>query len=168
MRWQNLQDERCPVARATSVLGDRWTLLIVRDALLGVSRFEDFQARLGIARRVLSERLQMLVERGVLRKLRYSERPPRDEYRLTAAGRELLPVILTLSRWADRHMPHQGGTLLAYRHLGCGEIVEPGVACPACGEALDTGNVRAEPAMPDKEAERLLAHARPAQRRSDA
>ncbi|MEC9347127.1 MAG: helix-turn-helix domain-containing protein [Pseudomonadota bacterium] len=157
MRWHDLGDERCPVARGIATIGDRWTLLVIRDCLLGVRRFEDFQTRLGIARRVLAERLALLVERGVLRKVPYSEKPLRHEYRLTRAGHELLPVILALTKWADAHVPHPDGPPLRHRHTGCDHVMSPTLTCSECGEPLDSHNVRAEPADPDST---LLAHAR--------
>jgi DNA-binding HxlR family transcriptional regulator len=125
------------------VLGDRWTMMVVRDSLLGVRRFEDFQSRLGIARRVLTERLNMLVEKGVLRREAYSERPLREEYRLTDAGRDLLPVVMALATWADRHLPHPEGTAIAYRHTQCDRVVEPRIDCPHCASPMTTRNTRA-------------------------
>ena len=143
MRWNDLETQQCAVARAESVLGDRWTMMVVRDCLLGVRRFEDSQARLGIARRVLTERLNMLVDKGVLRRAAYSERPLREEYRLTEAGRDLMPVILALSAWADRHLPHPDGTAVVYRHTDCDAVVEPRMDCPECASPLTTRNTRA-------------------------
>src|SRR4051812_25620460 len=96
-------DQTCSVARALEVVGERWTLLILRDAFLGVRRFDDFQADLGIARNVLTDRLGRLVNAGVLEKRAYSERPPRFEYRLTDKGRDLWPVVHALARWGDKH-----------------------------------------------------------------
>ncbi|MDF1719818.1 MAG: helix-turn-helix domain-containing protein [Minwuia sp.] len=143
MRWNELEDQRCAVARAESVLGDRWTMMLVRDCLLGIRRFEDFQSRLGIARRVLTDRLNLLVDKGVLRREAYSQRPLREEYRLTDAGRDLLPVIMALSRWADRHLPHPDGTAVQYRHTDCDEVIEPRVDCPTCASPLTVRNTRA-------------------------
>src|SRR5688500_9730788 len=90
------EDQNCSVARALEVLGDRWTLLVVRDAFLGVRRFDDFQRSLGIARNVLADRLGRLVDEGVLERRRYQERPERFEYRLTPKGLDLLPVTMSL------------------------------------------------------------------------
>ena len=143
MRWNDLENQQCAVARAESVLGDRWTMMVVRDSLLGVRRFEDFQSRLGIARRVLTERLNMLVEKGVLRREAYSERPLREEYRLTDAGRDLLPVVMALATWADRHLPHPEGTAIAYRHTQCDRVVEPRIDCPHCASPMTTRNTSA-------------------------
>lgn len=88
-----------------SVVGDRWTLLILRDCFLGVARFEDFQKSLGVTRHVLSERLKRLVDAGVIEKKAYSERPPRYEYRLTAKGKDLGPALAALRDWGKTYMP---------------------------------------------------------------
>lgn len=143
MRWSELEDQRCAVARAESVLGDRWTMMIIRDCMLGIRRFEDFQSRLGIARRVLTDRLNLLVDKGVLRREAYSQRPLREEYRLTEAGRDLLPVIMALSRWADRHLPHPEGTAVQYHHVDCNQTIEPRIDCPTCATPLTVRNTRA-------------------------
>ncbi len=102
MRRTALGDMRCSIARATDVLGDPWTLLIVRDLIVGVTRFDDFTRRLGIPRATLAARLQGLTEHGIVERRRYQERPPRDEYVLTERGRALQPVIVTLMQWGDQ------------------------------------------------------------------
>ena len=96
--------QNCSIARALEVVGERWTLLIVRDAFLGVRRFEQFQERLGVARNVLTDRLNRLVNEGILERVRYSERPERFEYRLTAKGRELNIALTALRQWGDKHL----------------------------------------------------------------
>jgi DNA-binding HxlR family transcriptional regulator len=101
VRRTPLGDMRCSIARATDVLGDPWTMLIVRDLLVGVTRFDDLVRRLGIPRATLAARLQALAERGIVERRRYQERPPRDEYVLTDRGRALQPVIVTLMQWGD-------------------------------------------------------------------
>jgi DNA-binding HxlR family transcriptional regulator len=105
MKWDDLSEDWCPVARAMSVIGDRWTLLIVRDCFLGKSRFEEFQASLGVTRHLLSDRLKRLVEQGVLEKNPYSLKPPRYDYRLTAKGRDFSPALVGLKNWGKTHMP---------------------------------------------------------------
>lgn len=105
MKWDDLGEDWCPVARAMSVIGDRWTLLILRDCFLGKSRFEEFQTSLGITRHLLSDRLKRLVEQGILEKNPYSEHPPRFDYRLTNKGKDLAPVLLGLRLWGRTHMP---------------------------------------------------------------
>jgi DNA-binding HxlR family transcriptional regulator len=145
MRWKELDEERCSVARAVSVIGDRWTLLVLRDCFLKVRRFEDFEARLGITRHVLADRLAKLVEAGVLKRVPYQERPVRHEYRLTAKGRALQPVMLALVHWGDTHMPVPEGRPVIHRHLACGHDFEPVTTCSCCGEAVAPHDVEARP-----------------------
>ncbi len=101
----------CSIARALEIVGERWTLLIVRDALLGVTRFDEFQQSLGVARNVLTERLNLLVEEGILDRVRYSERPERFEYRLTQKGRDLRLALAGLRQWGDAYVG-EGPTVL--------------------------------------------------------
>jgi DNA-binding HxlR family transcriptional regulator len=98
------EGQNCSIARALEVVGERWTLLIIRDAFLGLSRFDQFQESLGVAPNVLSDRLNRLVDEGILERRAYSERPPRSEYRLTKKGRELAVPLLALMQWGDRHL----------------------------------------------------------------
>src|SRR5919112_1114607 len=100
--------QHCSIARALEVLGDRWTLLVIRDAFLGLRRFDDFQRDLGIARNVLADRLGRLVDEGILERHAYQERPERFEYRLTEKGADLWPVLISLMKWGDRHDPADG------------------------------------------------------------
>jgi DNA-binding HxlR family transcriptional regulator len=102
----------CSIARALEILGERWTLLIVRDAFLGVRRFDQFQESLGIARNVLTDRLNRLVDEGILERVRYSERPERFEYRLTRKGRELNVALTALRQWGDKHLSERPPRLL--------------------------------------------------------
>jgi DNA-binding HxlR family transcriptional regulator len=96
--------QNCSIARALELVGERWTLLIIRDAFLGLRRFDEFQESLGVARNVLSDRLNRLVDEGILERSVYSERPPRSEYRLTEKGRELGVPLIALMQWGDRHL----------------------------------------------------------------
>lgn len=104
-RWEDLATDWCPVARAMSVIGDRWTVLIVRDCFLGKSRFEQFQTSLGITRHVLSDRLKRLVEAGVLKRNAYSSRPLRYDYQLTDKGQDFAPALMSLKDWGKKHIP---------------------------------------------------------------
>ncbi|MDJ0343596.1 helix-turn-helix domain-containing protein [Streptomyces sp. H10-C2] len=137
MRWSDIGAEQCSVARALSVVGDRWTLLVLRDAFHGVRRFEDFQTSTKASRPVLTERLATLVEHEVLRRIRYQERPERYEYRLTEKGVGLYPVIVSLLAWGDRWMAGDEGPPLRLRHDCCGGTATPELACPDCGELID-------------------------------
>jgi DNA-binding HxlR family transcriptional regulator len=121
----------CSLARALELVGERWTPLILRDAFVGVRRYRDFLDHLDIPRAVLAARLQALVDAGVLTKERYQDSPPRDEYVLTAMGRELWPALHLLSQWGERHLSEHGPRRV-YTHLPCGSRLEAG-ACPACG-----------------------------------
>src|SRR5690606_29419646 len=96
MRWEELDQQPCSLARALSVIGDRWTLLVLRESFLGIRRFDEFEERLGVTRHVLANRLKKLTEAGVLNKVAYQQRPLRQEYRLTAKGRDLYPAVLAL------------------------------------------------------------------------
>ena len=118
--------QNCSVARTLEVVGERWTLLILRDAMMGVTRFEVFQRRLGIAPNMLTKRLRALTDAGILERRPYSERPERHEYVLTAEGKELFPVVMGLMRWGDAHLSPRGAPALV-RHAGCeGEVDAPG------------------------------------------
>jgi DNA-binding HxlR family transcriptional regulator len=141
MRWAELDREACSLARTLSVIGDRWSLLILRDCFLRVRRFEEFQARLGITRHILADRLKKLVAAGVLERVAYQERPRRYEYRLTGKGLDLNAVLLALVRWGDRHMA-AGGPPKLYEHRDCGRIFEPVMCCSACGGAVTAANIR--------------------------
>ncbi|MEM6626031.1 MAG: helix-turn-helix domain-containing protein [Pseudomonadota bacterium] len=105
MKWDDLSENYCPVARTLSIVGDRWTLLIIRDCFFGLSKFSEFQNSLGITRHLLSERLKRLVEAEILEKRQYQDRPPRDEYVLTARGRDLADTLHALKKWGRTHMP---------------------------------------------------------------
>lgn len=142
MRWTELDRETCPVARGLSVIGDRWTLLILRDCFRGVRRFEDFQQRLGVTRHVLADRLRKLEAAGVLSRELYQERPPRHEYRLTERGLDLQPVLMTLVTWADRHLPLPEGPPLRYEFRDSGEVIEPVLSDARTGRRIGPRDVR--------------------------
>jgi DNA-binding HxlR family transcriptional regulator len=130
------------VARTLEVVGERWTLLILRDAFLGVRRFDDFQRSLGVARNVLNTRLQRLVDAGLLERRRYQVRPERHEYRLTDMGLDLWPSILALMQWGDRHLAGPDGPPVRLEHRDCGGGVDERRACERCGEVLGPRDVR--------------------------
>jgi len=134
----------CSVAQCLEVIGEWWSMLIIRDAFLGVTRFDDFQQRLGISRNILNQRLGRLVEHGVLAKVPYQEHPPRFDYRLTDKGRDLWPVLTTMRQWGDRHAAPQGPPLQVV-HKGCGQVADAVLVCSACREPLGARAVRAVP-----------------------
>ena len=132
MKWEDLADQPCSVARSVAVIGDRWTLMILRDAFLGVRRFEAFQSRLGISRTIITERLKLLVDEGVLTKVPYQDRPLRHEYRLTQKGLDLHPVVMAIVHWGDRHYAGEAGAPLLHRHKTCGCDFHPVMTCSEC------------------------------------
>jgi len=142
MRWDEIGETRCAIARTLSVVGDRWTLLVVREAFLRARRFDDLHARTGAPRHVLADRLEKLVAHGILKKVPYQERPLRHEYRLTEKGVDLYPIISALRAWGDRHMPDPEGPLVEVAHRGCGHVVEPVLTCPACGDRVHARDMR--------------------------
>lgn len=146
MRWDQLASEPCSLARALAIVGDRWTLLILRDAFLKVRRFDDFHARLGIARRILAARLTALVDAGILDRQPYQARPVRHEYRLTQKGLELYPVLLSLVHWGDRHCADADGPPMLHRHKACGHDFRGVLTCSECGEAVEPRAVEPRPA----------------------
>ncbi|HEU5109583.1 MAG TPA: helix-turn-helix domain-containing protein [Micromonosporaceae bacterium] len=145
MLHRTYDDQVCSVARTLEVLGERWTLLIVRDALLGLTRFDEFQRSLGVARNVLAERLKRLVEAGVLERVEYQRRPSRFEYRLTPKGRELGVAVVALMHWGDRHLAGEQGPPRLTRHRGCGGTLHARLVCDSCGGTADRGDLEILP-----------------------
>lgn len=163
MRWDALDREPCSIARTVSVIGDRWTLLVLRECFLRVRRFDGFQVRLGITRHLLADRLRKLVKAGVLERVRYQARPARYEYRLTEKGRELQPVLLALVRWGDRHLAGARGKPLLYEHAACGHEFEPVTTCSVCHAEVSARDVRVKPGpgLPRAQREALLSSLSP-------
>jgi DNA-binding HxlR family transcriptional regulator len=141
---KSFSDMNCSVAQCLEVVGEWWSMLIMRDAFLGVTRFDQFQQRLGISRNVLNQRLSHLVEAGVLTKVPYSDHPLRHDYRLTDKGRDLWPVLTTMRQWGDKYAAPSGPPLEVV-HKGCGETTEAVLTCSACGEPMGPRDVRAVP-----------------------
>ena len=144
-RRTDFTERACSMARTLGTVGEQWSLLIMRDAFLGVRRFEDFQAHLGIARNILSDRLGKLVEHGILLRRPYSERPPRHEYRLTSKGLDLFPVLFSLQHWGDRWAMGDDEPLRTVTHHDCDHLTHPVPACSHCGGRLTPFNVTARP-----------------------
>lgn len=139
LSWREIDSDACSIARTMAVLGEPWTVLVVRDLLHGVRRFDDLVAHLGIARTVLTRRLAALAAAGLVETAEYREpgRRTRREYRLTAAGQDLRPVLLALMRYGDRHRGDEPPVVV--RHEGCGEPVELVAEC-AAGHRLGAGD----------------------------
>jgi DNA-binding HxlR family transcriptional regulator len=131
----------CPVARVTDLIGDPWTPLLLRDAMFGVRRFEDFHRYQGIGRNTLSGRLRRLVEAGVLETRLYQDYPPRKEYLLTDKGRELFGVVAAMLAWGERWLDDGAGELVEVHHRHCGQAVRAESVCSCCGEPLDVADV---------------------------
>ena len=141
MRRASFDDLDCSVAHTLEIIGEWWTPLILRDALLGVTRFGDFQERLGIARNILAARLDALVEHGVMKKVPYQDHPVRYDYKLTAKGRDLWLVIAALREWGDRWEAPDGSPVEVV-HEPCGNVMHIVPTCSACGEALSPFDLR--------------------------
>jgi DNA-binding HxlR family transcriptional regulator len=145
MLRNDYENQICSVADALEVVGERWSLLIVRDVMLGLRRFDEMQAHLGIARNVLQTRLTRLIEQGVLERRLYQERPKRYEYRLTEKGLDLWPTVFALMRWGDTHGDSDAGPPVLVEHRGCGGAVDDHRICARCGARLSVRDVRARP-----------------------
>ena len=136
MRRTSFEGMHCSIARTLDVVGEWWSLLIVRDAFLGVKRFDDFQARLEIPRNTLTQRLKYLVDNEILERVPYQDHPPRFEYRLSERGRDLADVITSLRQWGDRWAAPEGDPLRV-RHNTCGLVSKAVSVCSHCGEKLE-------------------------------
>jgi DNA-binding HxlR family transcriptional regulator len=134
---------RCSLARGLDMIGDWWSPLIIRDLFLDVVRFDELVEDLGISRNLLTRRLKSLAEKGVIERNLYQRRPARHEYRLTAAGRDLVPAILALTAWGDRWAGPKEGSPILFIHKTCGRQFEPLVSCSACGKAISADAVQA-------------------------
>ena len=132
MQRSSFREMNCSIGQSLEVVGEWWSLLIIRDAFLGVTRFDDFQERLGIARNVLNQRLSHLVDEGVFERVAYNEHPPRYDYVLTEQGRDLWPVVVALRQWGDRWRAPDGPPLQLV-HRECGHIAELIPVCAHCG-----------------------------------
>ncbi|MEV5469739.1 helix-turn-helix domain-containing protein [Streptomyces griseoincarnatus] len=135
--------QECSIASALEVIGERWTLLVIRDAFYGVRRYNDFLVHLGIPRAVLASRLQALTAQGILEKRRYQESPPRDEYVLTDRGIALWPTLRALGLWGREHLT--GRQLRIFRHAACGTELGPYSDCPTCGTVVAVPDVEVVP-----------------------
>jgi DNA-binding HxlR family transcriptional regulator len=160
MPIQAFADLNCSIARPLAFLGERWSLLVLRDLFLGRSRFDEIQESLGIASNVLSQRLATLADEGIVERHRYSEHPERFEYRLTEKGRDLQPVLLALLAWGDRYTAGAAGPALESIHTECGHAFHAVATCSECGGQVDTRNTRTRPGPGANEQQRRAAKQR--------
>lgn len=141
MRWDEIAQLNCSIAKTLSIIGDRWTMLVLRDAFSGIRRYEHFQTSLELTRHVLADRLKKLEREGILKRVKYQERPDRYEYRLTEKGFDLYPIILSLLKWGDKYTA-EGERPLELMHRGCGGAADPKLVCGSCGEELTPRDVQ--------------------------
>lgn len=132
------------MARTLEVVGERWTMLVLREAFWGTKRFEEMQRNLGVARNVLADRLQTLVGAGIMERKRYQERPERFEYRLTEKGLDLYPALIALMSWGDKYMAPEAGPPVVLEHKKCEHETSPVLSCSECGEELGARDMRAK------------------------
>ena len=132
----------CSIARSLEIIGEWWTLLIVRDAFFGITRFEEFHQRLGIARNILTTRLDTLVDHGVMERRPYDEARGRFDYVLTDKGRALWPVLVTMRQWGDEWVTGEKRAPVLLQHTTCGETIHADLVCDHCGELLEPHDLR--------------------------
>jgi DNA-binding HxlR family transcriptional regulator len=144
-RREWLSNDLCSVAGTLEIMGERWTMLVIREAFLGTHRFDDFHRNIGCARNILSERLHKLVANGILERRPYSDRPPRFEYRLTEKGIDLWPAIIALMQWGDRYVAGERGPAIVLEHKSCSHESSPELVCSHCGERVNARAMRAHP-----------------------
>jgi DNA-binding HxlR family transcriptional regulator len=145
MQRTPFSEQHCSVARTLDIIGEWWTLLILRDVFYGVRRFEALRTQLGISRKVLTQRLQRLTDEKILRRVAYQRHPPRYEYRLTPRGLDLMPVLLSIMRWGDRWLSEKGEAPVEFIHDDCGQVVLPKLVCAHCGGELTARNLHPRP-----------------------
>lgn len=145
MPYRAFDDQNCSVAGALAILGGRWTLLVMREVLLGRRRFADIQRNVGAAPNILSDRLQMLVNHGLLERRQYSEHPESFEYVPTHAGRDVGPVLVALLEWGDKHAAPAAGPPMVFVHAACGHDAHPELRCTHCGEVIERGQLLVRP-----------------------
>ena len=162
MKRTPFADWPCSIARAVDLLGDWWTPLVLRECFYGVRRFDDFQRSLGIGRNILTQRLNRLVDEGLLERRQYHDRPVRHEYVLTDKGRDFFTVIAALVRWGDRWLAGEYGPPVVLQHRTCGHDLEADVVCAHCGEAVQLRDVRTRlgPGYPQRHRPAALASGR--------
>jgi DNA-binding HxlR family transcriptional regulator len=145
MLGRTYDSQNCSAARALELVGERWSLLIIRDALFaGCTRFGDFQKSLGLATNILAARLDSFVAAGLMERQRYSEHPEHYEYLLTAKGRDLAPAIVALTAWGDQHAAPDGPPII-YQHAACGSQIQQQIRCAACEQQVASTDITVRP-----------------------
>jgi DNA-binding HxlR family transcriptional regulator len=137
--------QNCSIARPLSVLGERWTMLVLREIFLGNRRFDEIRAELGVATNILSARLATLVDQGIVERRLYSEHPERFEYHLTEKGRDLQPILLAFLRWGDKYTAGPAGPPLETVHTQCDHVFHMVPACSHCGQEVKSTEIRPRP-----------------------
>jgi DNA-binding HxlR family transcriptional regulator len=138
-----IDTSHCPVAKSADVIGDRWTLLILREMFFGLTRFDDFQSNTGARPQMLADRLRQLTENGVVTREPYQQRPARYQYALTEKGKDLFSVLYAMRNWAERWCRDDGAPLaIRYTHRACGHDVGLEIVCPSCGDELGYGDLK--------------------------
>jgi DNA-binding HxlR family transcriptional regulator len=145
MQVTSLAEWNCSIAKTLDVVGEWWTLLILRDAFRGKRRFDDFQSSLGLARSVLTARLRKLTEHGILERHAYSDHPPRYEYQPTEKGLALFPLIAAMIHWGDTWAPSEAGPPVVLIHDTCGNVTQPMLTCPHCHGEVSAANSHSAP-----------------------
>jgi DNA-binding HxlR family transcriptional regulator len=142
MKHDELENLYCSVARTWSVIGERWTMMILRECFRGECRYDHFRSKLELGSNVLNDRLRVLVEEGILERVRYQDHPPRYEYRLTTKGADLYPVLLSITAWGDKYKNDVPPMRLIHRR--CGHLAEPHMTCAHCGRPVSWTEMTAE------------------------
>jgi DNA-binding HxlR family transcriptional regulator len=143
--FRPFSDQNCSIAAALSVLGERWTLLVMREVLLGRRRFADISRNVGVAPNILSDRLSTLVEHGLLERRRYSEHPESYEYLPTRKGRDVALVLVALMQWGDQHATPAGGPPRVHVHVKCGHDAHPRLVCAHCNDTIRLADLKVRP-----------------------
>ena len=145
MPYRPFEDQNCSIAAALAVIGERWTLLVLREVLLGRRRFQEIKRNTGIATNILTDRLNTLVEHGVLERRLYSEQPESYEYVPTQKALDVRPIMVGLVQWGDKYVNAERGAPRVYVHTKCGHDADPHLACSHCGEEIVTGELKVRP-----------------------
>jgi DNA-binding HxlR family transcriptional regulator len=145
VKRSSFADMHCAVAQSLEIIGEWWTLLILRDAFFGITRFEEWHERLGIARNILTARLDTLVDHSIMERQPYDEARGRFDYVLTEKGRALWPVMVTLRQWGDEWLLGRGNEPISLVHQSCGEVSHAELVCDQCGELLESDQIRSAP-----------------------